>query len=76
MAEDGGTSAVLDNTVESNMLKKRQESFSAKVWFVGQVVITLQVIGGMEVKPRPQVEQVKTDQILAYIKIRRKMIRP
>jgi hypothetical protein len=59
---------VLGKKVESGMLKKGQESGSAKMWFIGLVTVVLLVIGGMGVNPGPQVEQVKIDQILAYAK--------
>jgi hypothetical protein len=35
--------SVLDNKMESDMLKKRQKSFSAKVWFPGLKIVILQV---------------------------------
>jgi hypothetical protein len=65
-ARIGGS--VLGNKVESSMLKKRQEGCSAEVWFIGLVTVTLLVIGDVETNPGPQIEQVKIDQILAYVK--------
>jgi hypothetical protein len=59
---------VIGNKVESGVSKKRQEGCAAEVWFVGLVVVTLSVIGGAETNPGPKIEQVKIDQILAYIK--------
>jgi hypothetical protein len=53
---------MLDSKVESGVLKKGQENFSAKVWFIGLV------IGGVKTDPGPQVRQVKVDQILAYVR--------
>jgi hypothetical protein len=35
---------VLGNKVESGMLKKGQESGSAKVWFIGLVIVILLVM--------------------------------
>jgi hypothetical protein len=59
---------VLGKKVESGMLKRRQEACSAEVWFIGLVNVTLLVVGGVETNPGPQIEQVKIDQILAYVK--------
>jgi hypothetical protein len=59
---------VLSNNVESGLSRKRQDSGSAKVWFIGLVTVILLVIGGVEVNPGPQVEQAKIDQILTYVK--------
>jgi hypothetical protein len=53
---------VQGNKVESGMLKKRQERGSAKLWFIGLVIVILLVIGGVEVNPGPQAEQTKIDQ--------------
>jgi hypothetical protein len=35
--------SVLNNKMESDMLKKRQKSFSAKVWIAGLNIVILQV---------------------------------
>jgi uncharacterized coiled-coil DUF342 family protein len=43
--------------------RKRQDSGFDKVWFSGLVLAILLVLGGVEVNPGPQV-----DQILAYVK--------
>jgi hypothetical protein len=48
---------VLGNKVESSLSRKRQDSGSAKVWFIGLVTVILLVINGVEVNPGPQVEQ-------------------
>jgi hypothetical protein len=56
-ARIGGS--VLDNAVESIVLKRRQESFSAKGRFVGLVNCE------MKMNPGSPVEQVRIDQILA-----------
>jgi hypothetical protein len=48
---------MLENEVQSGALNKRQESFSAKVWRVGLVIVISLVIDGMESNPAPQVEQ-------------------
>jgi hypothetical protein len=44
-ARIGGS--VIENELENGVLKKRQVSFSAKVCFVGLVIVTLLVIGGV-----------------------------
>jgi hypothetical protein len=49
---------------EEGMLKEGQESGSARAWFTGVVIAILLVIGGMEVNPGPQGEQMRIDQIL------------
>jgi hypothetical protein len=59
------------NEVENGMLKSREDCFSAKVWFASLVIMIQLVIGGAETNPEPQVEQVKIDHILAYVKNQR-----
>jgi hypothetical protein len=50
------------------VLGNKVESGSAKVWFIGLVILVLVMIGGVETNPGPQVEQVKIDQTLVYVK--------
>lgn len=57
------------------MLKKRQDSFSAKILFVGLVTVMLLMIGGVKMKPRPPVRQLKVDQILVYVKNQEKEVK-
>lgn len=54
---------------------KGKGSSPAIVWFMGLVKVVILVIGGVEIKPSLQVEEVKISQILAYVKNHEKGIK-
>lgn len=53
---------------EKSNEKSQEEKTENDTWFMGLVVMVLLVIGRVELNLEPPREQVKTDQILRYVK--------